>query len=30
MKKKAKAELTRFGDVAGSKNDWLHEEARKA
>lgn len=29
MKKKAKAELTRFGDVAGAKNPWLHEEARK-
>ena len=29
MEKKKKAELTRFGDVAGSKNAWLHEEARK-
>jgi arylformamidase len=29
MKKKAKAELTRFGDVAGARNAWLHEEARK-
>ena len=29
MKKKAKAELTRFGDVAGAKNSWLHEEAKK-
>ncbi len=29
MIKKKKAKLTRFGDVAGSFNDWLHEEARK-
>ncbi len=29
MKKKEKAVLTKYGDVAGSKNDWLHEEARK-
>jgi len=29
MAKKAKAELTRFGDIEGSKNAWLHEEARK-
>jgi hypothetical protein len=29
MKKKAKAELTRFGDVAGAKNEWLHKEAAK-
>ena len=29
MEKKAKAELTRFGDVAGGRNPWLHEEARK-
>ncbi len=29
MKKKAKAKLTKFGDVAGSENEWIHEEARK-
>jgi hypothetical protein len=29
MAKKAKAKLTRFGDVAGSENAWLHDEARK-
>ncbi len=29
MEKKKKAELTRFGDIAGAKNAWLHEEARK-
>jgi uncharacterized glyoxalase superfamily protein PhnB len=29
MKKKAKAKLTKFGDVAGAENPWLHEEARK-
>ncbi len=29
MKKKEKAVLTKHGDVAGAKNDWLHEEARK-
>lgn len=29
MAKKAKAELTKFGDVAGARNAWLHEEARK-
>jgi hypothetical protein len=29
MVKKKKAKLTRFGDVAGALNDWLHEEARK-
>jgi len=28
MAKKAKAKLTRFGDVAGSENAWLHQEAR--
>ena len=28
MAKKARAKLTRFGDVAGSENDWLHEEGR--
>ena len=28
MKKKAKAELTRFGDIAGARNDWLHAEGR--
>jgi arylformamidase len=29
MKKKARARLTRFGDIAGSENAWLHDEARK-
>ncbi|MDX9958636.1 MAG: cyclase family protein [Clostridia bacterium] len=29
MAKKAKCELTRFGDIAGAKASWLHEEARK-
>jgi len=29
MAKKKKAKLTKFGDVAGAKNPWLHEEARK-
>jgi hypothetical protein len=29
MAKKAKCELTRFGDIAGAKAAWLHEEARK-
>ena len=29
MAKKAKAELTKCGDVAGAPNAWLHEEARK-
>jgi hypothetical protein len=29
MAKKAKAELTRFGDIAGARNAWLHEEARR-
>jgi arylformamidase len=29
MKKKSKAKLTRFGDVAGAENAWLHEEARR-
>jgi len=29
MSKKKKAKLTRFGDVAGELNPWLHEEARK-
>ncbi len=28
MKKKAKAALTRFGDIAGAKNEWLHAEGR--
>ncbi len=28
MKKKEKAEKTRFGDIAGARADWLHEEAR--
>jgi arylformamidase len=28
MAKKQKAVLTRFGDVAGTPNDWLHAEAR--
>ena len=26
MAKKKKARLTKFGDVAGALNDWLHEE----
>ncbi|MBN1771058.1 MAG: cyclase family protein [Deltaproteobacteria bacterium] len=29
MKKKAKAKKTRFGDIAGSLNPWLHEEGRR-
>jgi hypothetical protein len=29
MAKKKKAKLTKFGDVAGAKNTWLHEEARR-
>jgi arylformamidase len=29
MAKKARATLTRFGDVAGAENAWLHEEARR-
>ena len=29
MAGKKKTRLTRFGDVAGGLNDWLHEEARK-
>ena len=29
MAKKKKARLTKFGDVAGALNPWLHEEARK-
>jgi arylformamidase len=29
MAKKKKAKLTKFGDVAGAKNAWLHKEARK-
>lgn len=29
MAKKAKCELTKFGDIAGSKAAWLHEEAKK-
>ena len=28
MEKKKKAKLTKFGDVAGAKNKWLHEEAK--
>ena len=28
MAKKAKAKLTKFGDVAGVENEWLHEEGR--
>jgi hypothetical protein len=28
MAKKKKARLTKFGDVAGALNPWLHEEAR--
>jgi kynurenine formamidase len=29
MAKKKKAALTRFGDVAGALNNWLHDEAKK-
>ncbi|MBE0665359.1 MAG: cyclase family protein [Chrysiogenales bacterium] len=29
MAKKAKCELTKFGDIAGARAAWLHEEARK-
>jgi hypothetical protein len=29
MAKKKKAQLTKFGDVAGELSSWLHEEARK-
>jgi hypothetical protein len=29
IKKKAKADLTRFGHIAGFRNLWVHEEARK-
>ncbi len=29
MAKKAKCELTKFGDIDGGKNAWLHEEAKK-
>ena len=29
MAKKAKASLTKFGDVAGAANAWLHAEAQK-
>jgi arylformamidase len=29
MAKKKKAKLTKFGDVAGGRNAWLHKEARK-
>ena len=29
MKKKAKARKTKFGDVAGVLNPWLHEEGRR-
>ena len=29
MAKKKKAKLTKFGDVAGAKNAWLHEEAQE-
>jgi hypothetical protein len=29
MAKKKKSQLTKFGDVAGALNPWLHEEARK-
>jgi len=29
MAKKKKARLTKFGDVAGALNPWLHEEARR-
>jgi len=29
MAKKQKAKLTRFGDVAGAQNAWLHQEAAK-
>jgi len=30
MAKKARARLTRFGDVAGAANPWLHDEAHAA
>jgi kynurenine formamidase len=29
MKKKEKCELTKYGDIAGGKTAWIHEEARK-
>jgi len=29
MEKKAKCELTKFGDIDGGKNAWLYEEAKK-
>jgi arylformamidase len=29
MEKKRRAKLTRFGDIAGGLNEWLHKEARK-
>jgi arylformamidase len=29
MAKKKKAKLTRFGDIAGGLNEWLHQEARE-
>jgi len=28
MAKKAKAKLTKHGDIAGAENAWLHEEGR--
>jgi hypothetical protein len=28
MSKKGKAQLTKFGDVAGALNPWLHEEGK--
>jgi kynurenine formamidase len=30
MAKKKKAKLTKFGDVAGARNAWLHDEARQS
>ena len=29
MKKKAKAKLTKYGDISGVDNEWLHEEGRQ-
>ena len=29
MAKKKKAKLTKFGDIAGARNPWLHDEARR-
>jgi hypothetical protein len=30
MAKKKKAKLTKFGDVAGARNAWLHDEAHQS